>query len=74
MPWRSDATKPDLNSVDHDSWEYPLAFREIPPLNSTDLPNPQLIQIGDDADASDFLRELDDDLKAESGVRDIVAT
>ncbi|KAK4701926.1 hypothetical protein P7C70_g4300, partial [Phenoliferia sp. Uapishka_3] len=33
-----------------------------------------IIQIGDDPDATDFLRELDDDLKAEAGVRDIVAT
>ncbi|KAM0753110.1 hypothetical protein T439DRAFT_323737 [Meredithblackwellia eburnea MCA 4105] len=33
-----------------------------------------LIQIGDDEDAAAFLKELDDDLKAEAGVRDIVAT
>ncbi|KAL8281084.1 hypothetical protein RQP46_006442 [Phenoliferia psychrophenolica] len=33
-----------------------------------------LVQVGSDADASDFLRELDDDLKAEAGVRDIVKT
>ncbi len=34
----------------------------------------QFIQVGDDPDATAFLMELDDDLKAESGVRDIVDT
>ncbi|SCV71986.1 BQ2448_4680 [Microbotryum intermedium] len=32
------------------------------------------LQIGSDPDATQFLQELDDDLKAESGVRDIVDT
>lgn len=32
------------------------------------------MQIGSDADATAFLRELDDDLKEEHGVRDIVDT
>ncbi|KAH8913506.1 hypothetical protein BT69DRAFT_1202927, partial [Atractiella rhizophila] len=34
----------------------------------------QFLQIGDDPDAEEFLRELDDDLKAEHGIRDIVDT
>jgi hypothetical protein len=34
----------------------------------------KLHKIGDDEDATDFLRELDDDLKAEAGVRDMVDT
>lgn len=32
----------------------------------------QFIQIGNDEEATAFLIELDDDLKAEAGVRDIV--
>lgn len=34
----------------------------------------QFIQLGNDADAAAFLAELDDDLKADSGVRDMVDT
>ncbi|BGP16432.1 hypothetical protein JCM10213v2_004434 [Rhodosporidiobolus nylandii] len=34
----------------------------------------QFIQIGDDADAAAFLQELDDDLKPQLGVRDMVDT
>ena len=35
---------------------------------------PRFLQIGQDLDATAFLRELDDDLKARHGVRDIVDT
>lgn len=35
---------------------------------------PRFLQIGQDPDATAFLRELDDDLKARHGVRDIVDT
>lgn len=34
----------------------------------------QFLQIGDDDEATEFLRELDDDLKEEHSVRDMVDT
>lgn len=33
----------------------------------------QFVQVGDDQEAAMFLQQLDDDLKAQAGVRDIVS-